>query len=802
MRPDFLKLAATSIFLSLFVLACGDDDKGGKNPVQVETEDDLSEIACDADHRGEERYVEESEKTFVCQKDDDTWTWVEQSAKSSSSSRGTSSSSEKFSSSSRPISSSADTTIVPPCRNDKIDTCVYGVLTDSRDGRSYKTVVIGNQVWMAENLNYDSGDDMSFCLYANDCETYGRHYEWSAAADSVNTGDGLSDCPVNVKQKGICPDGWHIPSLDEWETLSRSVGRKVASINLRSSEGWENYEKENTKGLNLYGFSVLPSILQNIHGGNSFDQAAFWTSGTEKYCGANYHYEFNGDDSAATKVLSGLVLNYRNAMPVRCLRDEPYDGTLVSDPVSTTTHKTPTIEFYLNPNKTYGEFTDERDGHVYKTIEIDGQTWMAQNLNYETPDGTSLCFKDDEKICESFGRQYRWSVAIDSAKIGIGRSDHIPADSVVQGICPTGWHVPSVNEWGTLLMAAASDSIHSSNDIYFKDAIDKLSSKKLWLQGANHSDDYGLSLLPAFNRIKGIYLTTFGFYDSFGSLSTYTVTLENEWDGRLTLKYQRSSSNLMAMLRCIKDGSEVRYPEKAEKADSCNVNGVDNCEYGTLTDKRDGSTYKTIKIGKQEWMAENLRYADSVKTPSLKNRIRCIEGQEANCEKYGRLYSWFAAMDSARYYTSPKDSLCSCKNICAVERNHQGICPDGWRLPNRIDFEILNKSTDARRYDAGGGVPLASAGEWNELLLRSDSLEANVYGFSVLPTIWDNEPLEKTARTRIWTSTVRYHSSNNPIVFVQFLYGNGRNNTTAPLRWDLYEDGGCRDYMSIRCIKE
>jgi uncharacterized protein (TIGR02145 family) len=83
---------------------------------------------------------------------------------------------------------------------------VTGTFTDSRDGKVYKTVKIGNQLWMAENLNYDAGES-SWC-YDNNMENgkkYGRLYTWDAARKAV-------------------PKGWHLPSKEEFETLLKNLG--------------------------------------------------------------------------------------------------------------------------------------------------------------------------------------------------------------------------------------------------------------------------------------------------------------------------------------------------------------------------------------------------------------------------------------------------------------------------------------------------------------------------------------------------------------------------------------------------
>ena len=143
-----------------------------------------------------------------------------------------------------------------------------GTMIDPRDGQVYKTVKIGTQTWMAENLNYPT--DNSYC-YDNDpvnCQAYGRLYLWSAAMDSAgvlkNDGKGKgcgygAECGVQGPVQGICPTGWHLPSKDEFETLLSNVGADGGerSNNLRST-GWGN-------GADRYGFSALPAGKYDSH---------------------------------------------------------------------------------------------------------------------------------------------------------------------------------------------------------------------------------------------------------------------------------------------------------------------------------------------------------------------------------------------------------------------------------------------------------------------------------------------------------------------------------------------------------
>ncbi|WP_405324921.1 fibrobacter succinogenes major paralogous domain-containing protein [Fibrobacter sp.] len=113
-------------------------------------------------------------------------------------------------------------------------------------------------------------------------------------------------------------------------------------------------------------------------------------------------------------------------------------------------------------------------------------------------------------------------------------------------------------------------------------------------------------------------------------------------------------------------------------------------DYGSMTDSRDGQIYKTVKIGDQVWMAENLNYADSVKTPSLMGKSWCYANKAENCAVTGRLYTWTAAIDSVKLATdadNPQD--CGLGKSCTLPDTVQGICPLGWHLPEKKEWDTL-----------------------------------------------------------------------------------------------------------------
>ena len=193
-----------------------------------------------------------------------------------------SSSSLQTSSSAVSLSSEAGVTA---CKTANVDNCKYGTLTDERDGQTYKTIKIGSQTWMAENLNYayleptEDLDSSSFC-FGNDpakCDTLGRLYLWSAAMDSAGKliepangcGYGVycSASGTSEAIRGICPAGWHLPSREELDTLA-----KVGELGLMSVSGWLNIE-----GVDSVGFSGLPSGYM-VKETFLYDHAAFWSS--------------------------------------------------------------------------------------------------------------------------------------------------------------------------------------------------------------------------------------------------------------------------------------------------------------------------------------------------------------------------------------------------------------------------------------------------------------------------------------------------------------------------------------------
>jgi len=298
-----------------------------------------------------------------------------------------------------------------------------------------------------------------------------------------------------------------------------------------------------------------------------------------------------------------------------------------------------------------GSFVDSRDGKKYGTVKIGTQTWMSENLNYEAKG--SKCNSNEPANCQKYGRLYDWETAIKA--------------------CPSGWYLPSDAEWQTLVDLATSTKKFGT-----------LKSSSGWGRD-NGTDDYGFSALPGgYGNPDGTFYKpgNYGYwwsatgakYDASGAYGRSVVT--RYLDGG---KYYNDRVNLYSV-RCIqgyiKSNTDNQKPEQVKKS--------------LFTDTRDKKTYKTVKIGTQTWMAENLNYDAK--------GSKCYDNKSSNCQKYGRLYNWSTA---------------------------KSACPSGWHLPSNTEWQTLVDFADG---DDIAGKILKSSSDWKQPGNGTD-----VLGFSALP---------------------------------------------------------------------
>ncbi len=208
-----------------------------------------------------------------------------------------------------------------------------GTFTDLRDGHIYKwqrfTVSIGapvrNPVYMAENLAYKPSSGNSWCYLdlEENCDKYGRLYSWETAMDGAPSSQ---KHPSGVQ--GICPEGWHLPSLQEWETLTENAKYKNTYMNLT---GWNS--EGTTVPTNKSGFSALPAGFRYAEessddngnviwfNGEGF-AASFWSSTKlEIQFAIAWTIDNTSEDFGADK-FARSTMNIDGGASIRCVQDQ------------------------------------------------------------------------------------------------------------------------------------------------------------------------------------------------------------------------------------------------------------------------------------------------------------------------------------------------------------------------------------------------------------------------------------------------------------------------------------------------
>ena len=183
--------------------------------------------------------------------------------------------------------------------------------TDPRDGKKYKSVKIGEQTWMAQNLDYHGEDGFLGLCYDDqprnkirkpeNCQKYGRLYDWGEAVKA-------------------CPSGWHLPNGNEWRTLEEFAGGlENAGKKLKAKSGWNDKCKaKNHCGTDEYGFSALPGGLGYSDG--SFYKVGdygYWWSANESGSNSAYYRNMYYDGDNARWIPD----NKSSLFSVRCVKD-------------------------------------------------------------------------------------------------------------------------------------------------------------------------------------------------------------------------------------------------------------------------------------------------------------------------------------------------------------------------------------------------------------------------------------------------------------------------------------------------
>ena len=641
-----------------------------------------------------------------------------------------------------------------------------------------------------ERLNFKV--DSSYCYNdsAEYCTKYGRLYSWAAA-------------------NRACPDGWHLPTMDEFDTLFAAAGgESIAGKKLKSASGWRN----GGNGTDDFGFTALPAGIRygkEVYYNYEGDHANFWSSVKNGNDSAKYVNMFYDYDNARP-----LVHDKNDGMSVRCLKGE--STAKVETEVPSGWSWDVSKEARLNPNIKYDTMIDPRDKPSLK-----GQNW---------------CYNNDEKNCKVSGRYYTWAAAIDSVTLandsknplncGYGKTCGI--NRGVQGICPDGWHLPTLHEWGLLSVAlgnagVAGDSLKALTGWDYAGTADN-----------NGVDAYGFAALPTGRMVSTSSWSNVGsnvYYWSSEEDGTYEAQYSNINNIYTKFYLFQGSKKYGQSVRCIKGdpstaaikssssssvGETKSSSSSAKSSSSAAVSSSSyvvtkewswdvpkearfnpNIKYDSMIDPRDKRVYKVVKIVVKErdyskvWMAENLNYSDSVRTPSLKGKSWCYRDSAKYCEVSGRYYTWAAAIDSVALVSDTVAPLdCGYGKTCELgEQRIQGICPDGWHLPNRDEWGWLSVYLG----NAGvAGDTLKALTGWDYAGTENNN-GVDAYGFTALPT---GRRVSETSWRNIGSDVYYWTSQEEDAYEAQ--YSNMNNQYT---KFYLYQ--GSKTYgQSVRCVKD
>jgi len=316
----------------------------------------------------------------------------------------------------------------------------------AQDGKTYKTVKIGTQTWMAENLSvstYRNGDTIphvedpktwsslttgAWCYYEGKMETgakYGKLYNWYAINDP----------------RGLAPEGWHIPTDAEWATLTSFLGGKIeSSAKIKSTRGWS----QAGNGSNESGFNAVPGGTRGINEAFSFvgDYGYWWTATPfDGYSAWNRFLAYNNN-------YIGRSTGWKQfGNSVRCVKDE--NETSISNANQLQKQDSSFHPAFANETATVPE------SNKIPSMKIGEQVWMTQNLDvikFQNGDPVpeaktdadwekaaklkqpAWCYYNNDTTTENkYGKLYNWYAVSDK-----------------RGLAPPGWHIPTETEWTKL----------------------------------------------------------------------------------------------------------------------------------------------------------------------------------------------------------------------------------------------------------------------------------------------------------------------------------------------------------------
>ena len=629
-----------------------------------------------------------------------------------------------------------DTTVVKDTTENK-DTVSfdYGKLVDARDGQAYHTIKIGIQNWMADDLNYGESSE----------------YYWDDA-------------------KEACPAGWHLPSMEEWNELFRSVGGLEAS----------DFER--------FGMTLIPPGQLKTH----FWTSSFYYNSIEEKL--SYYMIFQKTGVSMARTLGSTM-----HLSVRCVQDAPMSMPCNDATMNTAVHYNDIAVYVCQngnwipmSNDEYEDFswtvgeesqvkwrenaiprqcfvyesgawherdssncllgfrgcTAARQGAVEKSSNNDMwymcDNFVWKNVEDETADSILLGTDYEEgevlrcpatrRYCVFQDGKWREGTRMDSIMVSLGGTACLVEGDTSAVKYNDEYYVCKKQTWGTVSRSwQLAPQIY--NDTY--DDRDECSATGLYGDGSFHDEHNGAA--------GRVYVCENG---------GFRLPTEREMSlnlGCTSYIYGKKITVNNTHFVCSEDGWKIDSTA---------------WEYGSFMDTRDGRVYKTIDIWGQTWMAENLDYRDSVAKPELEGNRWCYGNEAEQCDAYGSFYS------------------------CELSSQ---VCPAGWHLPSISDwFELYNFIV------LMGGDPQSGLRAKDGWLDYSDNVNngTDVLGFTALPGgIMYGENSYGSATQEAWFWYAQDCSLNE----YEALYLSSEETNFVS---SSVSGGKITDAYSVRCIKD
>ena len=600
-------------------------------------------------------------------------------------------------------------------------------ITDPRDGKVYKIVEIGDQWWMAENLaflpavspssigsdteiyyyvyGYD-GSNVSEAKATNNYVTYGVLYNWEAAKIS-------------------CPEGWYLPSDDEWKILEKHLGMSDGETNntgwrnsgdvgnkLKSTSGWYN----NGNGDNSSGFKALPGGARSFYGGfDDIDESSnFWASSPSGPSGAwkrHQNYDYNGVNRGD----SGSRIGFS----VRCIKSDPNVGLVAHYPLNGDAND-------ISGNGNHGQINGPQPAHDRFNFENKCYNFDGNNDFIKVPYNTSLDINDNTLSISAFVKlqAYRNDGAILTK--GVNQGVYSLKQSGTAQTNGT-FNLDLNSQYSTWQLIRSNSPIPLDLWTHLVAVVDG-TNVKLYINGIldntenlsinliNNTEDMYIGVdMPASDEYWNGSIDDIRIYnDPLTNSEILDLYHEGGWDPLLAdftadplsgdyplfIKFTDQSTGNPTSWSWdfneddVEDSNEQNpewcfvapgdYSVKLSVNDDINSDEETKPDYihvngwtgNTLTDQRDSKVYKTIQLGDQEWMAENLNYESAIGSWHYENNL-------INGNIYGRLYDWNTAVDDGHV-------------------NGEDICPEGWHMPSDDEWKQLELFLGMTQADVDG----------------------------------------------------------------------------------------------------